>query len=180
MLRLLLEFILVFIVGFAPLSGAETALVSEDSAQPVSITAEVTSQQEDGVKIARFENMLNHNYCFGTDKTADDLILSASLSLSSLISDGKISKSAVDGFVFNMYGIDMSDYSADADCYDVPPMGFDQYRHTVTDFFYNGDGTLTVTSEMSVGDDCYVCTSIFLANGESVFGYNLISSEVNW
>lgn len=180
MLRLLVEFLLVFIVGFAPLSGAENAAVLEPLAEPVAVTAEVTSQQEDGVKIARFQNMLNHNYCFGEDKSAEDLVCSASLSLSSLISDGKISKSAVDGFVYNMYGIDMSEYCEGADTYDVLPMGFDTYRHTVKEFFYNGDGTLTVISEMAVGDETYDCVSQFLANGESVFGYNLLFCEVDW
>lgn len=180
MAKVFFELILAFLVTFLPISNN----VSEETvAEPVSVTAEVTSMQEDGVKIARFQNVLNHNHCFGSSFENDELLASASLSLSYLIEDGYIEKSAVDNFVFNMYGVDTSSLPCGdkEGCYNVEAMGFASYTHTVENFSYNGDGTITVTSKMSVdGEGEYDCTSVFFANGESIFGYNLISCVVNW
>ena len=45
-------------------------------------------------------------------------------------------------------------------------------------------GTVTVLSIVTVNPDTsaeeYECESVFYANGESAFGYNLISCNVNW
>ena len=180
MVKIFFEVILAFLVTILPFSNNA---VKETAAEPVSVTAEVTSWQEDGVKTARFQNVLNHNYCFGSSFENDELIASAVLSLSYLVEDGYIEKSAVDNFIFNMYGADTSAYPcSDKDgFYNVEPMGFANYAHTIENFTYNGDGTITVTSKVSVdGEGEYDCTSVFFANGASTFGYNLISCVVNW
>lgn len=184
MARIVVELILAFLIGIMPFGGAkntvEPVAVSET---PAAKTAEVTSQQEDGVKCARFENMLEHNFAFGECLSETDLITASTLSLSNLITDGSIQKSAVDNFIFNMYGVDSTAYPEGAivGTYDVVPLGYDRYDHVVKSFTYNGDGTITVLSEMTVnGEEKFLCESLFLANGESIFGYNLLSCIVEW
>ena len=178
MTRIIIEFLLALLIGFVPFGKSENPSANAPvSAEPVAVTAEVTSQQEDGVKAARFENMLEHNFVFGTEFAASELIESVAVCLKSA------DKSAVDSFVFNMYGKDITEQPAE-ETYEIAPRGYDKYEHTVKEFFYNGDGTVTVITEMCVNPDTaaelYDCVSVFLANGESVFGYNLLSCEVDW
>ncbi len=175
MLKQIVELLMVVIIGFFPLANTEKA---PENTTPV--VAEVTSQQPDGVKIARFENMLSHNYCFGTDFQSDAaLIHGAALSLGD---NGTPEKSAVDGFIYNMYGVNTEE--ADASLYELAACGYDIYKHTVKSFTYNGDGTITVLSVLTVNPDTsaeeFECESVFYANGGSAFGYNLISCDVNW
>ncbi len=180
MIKQIIELIMVVIIGILPIADKEPA---GEVTKPVSLTAAVTSQQQDGVKIARFENMLNHNYCFGDDfSDTDKMIFGATLSLKDSISDGKISAALCDGFIYNMYGVKLQ--NSTADFYDVLPMGYDVYSHRVTSFSYNGDGTVTVLSTVTVNPDTsseeYNCKSVFYANGESAFSYNLISCDIDW
>lgn len=180
MTKMFFELLLALLVAVFPFGNEAT---EAEITEPVSVTAEVTSQQEDGVKCARFQNILNHNYCFGERFDEKELLASASLSLSYMIEDGYIDKTAADSFVFNMYGVDTSAYpsSEKTGFYEVDAMGFATYEHTIKSFSYNGDGTLTVLSEVLVdGEETYDCVSVFLANGESAFGYNLLSCVVNW
>ncbi len=172
---------MVIIISIAPMGGNS----ADTQPQPAVNTAAVTSEQADGVKTARWQNMLNHNYCFGNafeDKA--QLVSGSVISLLSKIEDGYISKAAVDSYILNMYGIDCTDYTqGDRDgYYSVQPMGFDVYRHEILSFEYNGDGTVTVYSRMSVngGQEKYDCVSVFFADGGSAFGYRLLSCDVNW
>lgn len=176
----ILELLMVIIIGALPLGNTAKSLPQ----QPVSVTASLLSQQSDEVKFARFENMLNHNYCFGSDFENDGaLLFGACLSFADKIEDGKIEKALVDAFVKNMYGVSLSENGEDG-FYTVPACGYDTYRHTVTGFDYNGDGTVTVRSLVAVNPDVssevYDCESVFFANGESAFGYNLIFCNVAW
>ncbi len=180
MIKQIIELIMVVIIGFLPVANEAP---QKDASPAASLTATVTSQQMDGVKIARFENMLNHNYCFGDDFSDNDKLLSAAfLSLANNIKGGRINAALVDGFIYNMYGAQPQN-STDG-FYDVLPTGYDVYNHSVTSFDYNGDGTITVRSIVTVNPDTrpeqYDCTSVFYANGESAFSYNLISCDINW
>lgn len=175
MFKQIVELLMVIIIGFLPVSNT-----AETPKEPAPVVAEVTSQQPDGAKIARFENMLSHNYCFGADFESDEaLIKGAALSLAR---QGVEGKAAVDGFIYNMYGVNTED--AAEENYVLRACGYDIYKHTVKSFTYNGDGTVTVLSIVTVNPDTsaeeYECESVFYANGESAFGYNLISCNVNW
>ncbi len=182
MLKQIVELLMVIIIGLVPM-GNNT---NETQPAPAVTTAAVTSEQDDGIKCARWQNMLNHNYCFGDafeDKA--QLIESAAITLYSKIENGYISKAAVDAYILNMYGIDCADctQSDREGYYSVPPIGFDVYDHDIISFEYNGDGTVTVHSKMAVGGDAdrvYDCVSVFFADGGSAFGYRLISCDVNW
>lgn len=175
-----MELLMVIIIGVLPLGNTESSLPQ----QSVTVTAGLCSQQSDEFKIARFENMLNHNYCFGSDFEDDGALLFGSyLSLADKIEDGKIEKPLVDAFVENMYGVSLSE-NGDDGFYTIPACDYDTYRHKVTAFDYNGDGTVTVYSRVAVNpdvsDEVYDCESVFFANGESAFGYNLISCNIAW
>ncbi len=180
MVKQILELLMVIIIGALPLGNTAKPLPQ----QPISVAASVFSQQSDEVKVARFENMLNHNYCFGSDFENDGtLLFGACLSFADKIEDGKIEKALVDAFVINMYGVSLAENGEDG-FYTVPAYGYDTYCHTVTGFDYNGDGTVTVHSSIAVNPDVsgdvYDCESVFFVNGESAFGYNLISCNVIW
>lgn len=177
MLKQLIELILVILVGLMP-AAANSDSAKQPAAAETAVLAEVSCQQSDGIKAARFQNMLNHNYCFGEKLTEEQLIRSATVALRSKIKDGFISKQAVDTFVADMYGVTLS---ADGGDYAVTPCGFDSYFHTVQNFVYNGDGTITVSSVMTVnGEGAVPCVSVFFADGSSAFGYTLRSCVAEW
>ena len=175
MFKQIVELLMVIIIGFLPVSNT-----AETPKETTAVVAEVTSQQTDGVKIARFENMLSHNYCFGTDfQNYEALIKGAALSLAK---NGDAEKSEIDGYIYNMYGVDTQGVSEEY--YVLAPCGYDVYKHNVKSFTYNGDGTVTVLSTIIVNPDTsaeqYDCESVFYANGQSAFGYNLLSCDVKW
>lgn len=182
MIKQIIELLLVVVVGMLPM-GADSAETLENSAvsAPEAIVAEVSCQQSDGVKAARFQNILNHNLCFGESFTKEQVKTSAEVALLSQVCGGFIDKTVVDRFALDMYGIDLSEEPAENGLYAVPAIGYDQYFHTVESFSYNGDGTVTVKSVMSVnGEGAYACESVFFADGASLFGYNLLSCVAEW
>ncbi len=191
MIKLLAELLVALSLLILP-SSASTA--ENLSAEPIdaallSADAEVYSHQSEGVMLARFENILNHNHCFGDDfGSTDRLVLGAQLSLASLCDDGYIPAAAVNEFVFNMYGKNAEDIVLPCDAqregfYPVLPRSFSTYRHTVTDYSYMGDGTISVKTSVVIDPDCdaetTTCESLFFADGSSIFGYTLLMCELN-
>ena len=181
MIKQIIELLLVVVIGMLPM-GADSAQNAEIGAVSESaVVAEVSCQQSDGVKAARFQNILNHNLCFGESFTKEQVKISAEVALLSQINDGFIDKTAVDRFVLDMYGIDLSEETAENGLYAVPAISYDVFFHTVDSFSYNGDGTVTVKSVMSVnGEGEYPCESVFFADGASLFGYTLLSCVAVW
>ena len=184
MIKHIIEFILALSLSILPLGATETPAPAEAAV----IETEVHSHQSEGAMLARMENMLNKNYCFGEDfESAEAMILSAEIALKNQIDDGFISENAVNDFVFNMYGVDVAGTTlsfgeCENGCYPVPARGYDEYRHTVTDYEYNGDGTITVETDVVINQcgesETAKCVSVFFADGTSIFGYNLISSTL--
>lgn len=145
------------------------------------------SHDADAVLISRLENMLDHNQVYNDDfDSTNDMVNNSVIALlDKADGDGFIDRDIVSGFVYNMYGIDLSEYSAepgfpskDGHLF-VIPKGYDLYDHTVLSAEIDGeyihtDSVLTVdahdgyTYELS-------CRSIFKVNESSSFGYNLIS-----
>ncbi len=184
MIKQIIEFILALSLSLIPLGATEAPVPAP--AEAALIETEVHSQQSEGAMLARMENMLNKNYCFfEAFESAEELILSAEIALKNQISDGFISESAVNDFVFNMYGVDVAGTTlsfgeSENGCYPVLARGYDEYRHTVTDYEYGGDGTITVKTDVVIngGSETAQCESVFFADGMSIFGYNLISCEI--
>ena len=182
MIKQVIELLLVVIIGMLP-AGAERAqtLENKDFSENSVIMAEVSSQADDGVKAARFQNMLNHNLCYGGQFSKEDVKTSCAVALRALIKDGFIDKTAVDRFALDMYGVSLAEEPSQDGLYAVPALGFDEYFHTVESFEYNGDGTVTVKSVMSVnGEGAVPVTSVFFADGTSTFGYTLVSCIAEW
>lgn len=174
MVKQIFEIILAIALSILPLSPTSTPEVS-----PATVTAANHSQQSEGVIMARFENMLEHNHCFGSDFQNDDaLVFSASVTLKQHVSEGKIDANLANAFIFDMYGIELSN----DEFYDIVPRGYSVYEYTVTDFAYNGDGTITANANVVVNPDTEAekmsATATFFVDGTSNFGYNLISCEL--
>ena len=181
MIKQIIELVLALALAVLPLSPAapETTMESETAVT----TAAVRSQQDDGVMLARFENMLEKNYCFGDDFfDSRALISSASIVLKNQIQDGYIPTASVDAFLYNMYGCDTVDFAGENGFYAVTPCGFDVYEYTVNEYTYNGDGTITTLCDVVINPDADAqhmsATATFFADGSSAFGYNLISCEL--
>ncbi|MEE0945767.1 MAG: hypothetical protein U0M42_02920 [Acutalibacteraceae bacterium] len=186
MKRLLVVFLalaLVFTTGIFSLS-AQTLTEQEkefSAAQP----------DEFLVMTNRFENILNNNYAYGSDFDEISLLVSAAeLSLLEKAEDGKLPNSELIAFVSEVYGIDPSVYAdegkealnKDGET-EILPRGYSLYKHSITNFHTNEDGTFTVYSDVEIenhdGDtEIKEAVSRFVKSPDSRFGYYLISSEL--
>ena len=142
----------------------------------------------------RFLNMLNHNYVYNSDfDCADDIInnsIAALIDLRDKENDNFIAERYVKGFVFDMYGVeitDMSELNADFSQMDgfvyIIPRGMTSYSHEIISVDQNDDGTYTVVSDVVV--DChdgepetFKAVSLFVKNSASAFGYNIVYSNI--
>ena len=191
MLRWILEIALA--VYMLVLPSAEAGVPTVASVEPavaaeMSVETEVYSHQSEGVMLARFQNTLNHNYCFGDDFLSEErLVLGAQLALAKECVDGYIPCAAVDNFVYEMYGRDSREVKLDfADkkegYYPVLPRSFSTYRHTVTDYEYVGDGSIKVYTDVVINPEGEAasakCESVLFADGSSIFGYTLLSCNL--
>lgn len=200
MLKLISELILALAVLFLPSAPAAEPATADAgiAAEPVDVctvsyemgdTEQIYSYQEEGVMLARFENILNHNHCFGKDFSSyEALVLGAEISLLSEEENGFISADKIDAFIFNMYGkqpeeVSFEGFESREGFYPVIPRGYDVYSHAVTDYSYLGDGRIAVESEVIINGACEEkahCESILFADGSSAFGYILLSSEMRF
>ncbi len=167
-----------------------SAFSSPVMASPSSASVSSASQQPE-ILATRFLNMLNHSSVYGAD--FEDAAIMAEKSIYSLLSlrqGDYISCSAVSSFVNDMYGVEIIDISDSSNeghqkggyIY-ISPCGFTSYKHTDADICRNEDGSYTVTTSVTVqphDGDAYstVCTSLFVKNTNSSFGFNIISSDI--
>ncbi len=142
------------------------------------------------VLAARFENMLNHNYLYGSDFESDRFMIEDSiLALLDQSENGQISQDLVLGFIAGMYGRQVNPAAAvydflpaDEGMFAILPRGYDAYSHTVTSI-EEIDGGYKVISSVVVSpcggfDYTTTCESLFVLNQGSAFGYNLIAAEL--
>lgn len=169
-------------------------LLSLCSFAPVKTVAEAPATSTfDANKVleARFLNMLNHNFVYNEAFYDDEALLNDSaLALLHLANDGFIEDVYLKDYVFNMYGKiydDFYDINADAPKYDgcfyVIPRGYDLYEHSIVSVTENEDGSYTVITSVIIdyhfGEKVEaVCTTLFLPNDESQFGYNILYSDL--
>ncbi|HAL20362.1 MAG TPA: hypothetical protein DCP17_06390 [Ruminococcaceae bacterium] len=101
-----------------------------------------------------------------------------------------IAERYIKDYVFNMYGVDIEDFSGinaqfpkkEGFVY-IVPRGFSVYKHSGAVISFNEDGTCTVTTVVTVNaHDGEALTgtavTLFAKNGNSHFGYNIISSNL--
>ncbi len=186
---------LVFAVLFVFSAAAPIKKITTvNSVEVVSKTYEVTNKTVDvveNVMKARFENMLNNNFLYGSDFESHKVIIENSiLALLDKGIDGEIDKSLVLGFIADMYGLQVDPAAAEYDfapasegMFVILPRGYTEYEHKVTEVLED-EGGYTVTSEVVVlthdGEEYITtATTIIVPNEGSSFGYNIISSEIN-
>ncbi len=155
---------------------------------------EIAVAQIDAVKKTRFLNMLNHNRVYNDAFLSVDEIVNESviglLSLRDSVDSDFIAEGYVKDFVYSMYGIDivdMSELNPDMPKMDgyvyIVPRGYSEYKHEFVSARINEDGTYTVITDVTVfahdGEE-YTCkaVSLIVANPDSQYGYNIISSEI--
>ncbi len=140
---------------------------------------------------SRFLNMLNHNFVYDNDfYDTEILVNNSALALLNLAQDGFISESYISDYIFNMYGINITDFASvntdfekkDGFVY-VVPRGYNICKHRLESVTDNLDGSYTVITnvEISLDDGSVIndnATTVFLKNTDSQFGYNIVYSEI--
>ncbi len=175
-------------VNISGLGTAETAVVSKD--QNVLTVANNTGASEKALE-ARFLNMLNHNFVYDSDFHDDQTLVNNSvLALLDLAQDGFVAENYVSDYIFNMYGKNISDFSAFNQGFEqkqgyvyVVPRGYSVCQHEMVSVTDNLDGSYTVVTNVAISlDDGSVitdtATTLFLRNADSQFGYNIVYSEI--
>lgn len=175
---LLCTVVLLSLCSFAP--------VKTVAKEPVASTFDQSKVLE-----TRFLNMLNHSFVYNEAFYNDEELLNAaSLALLDLEDNGFVSESYLKDYVFNMYGKiydDFSDINAAAPKADglfyIIPRGYDLYEHSMLSVTANEDGSYTVMTSVIIdyhfGEKVEaVCTTFFLPNEESQFGFNILYSDL--
>lgn len=143
-----------------------------------------------GVRKARFETMLNHNYVYDDDFSSDRVMIeNAILALLDHAENDEIDQELVLNFIRNMYGREVDPNTA---VYDFLPAsegkfailarGYSKISHTVVSVEEVAGGW-EVASEMRIephDGQAYTVSAntLFVANEGSSFGYNIVSSDL--
>lgn len=136
-----------------------------------------------------FAGLLNLNCSYGVELTDEDIAYGSMLSLLELAKEENgglvLSVEQVDTFSKAYYGRTVSYEDCGLEVVDgqvlIPAMGYDIYTHELVDTVTDGDTVKVTTKVVCDGhDEVYdaLCVSVFVKNDNSVFGYNLISSEI--
>lgn len=163
------------------------------------VSAEQTkfaSTDEAKVLEARFLNMLNHNFVYNDAfYSVEDIVncsMPAVLELRDTEDDSFIAQNYVSDYVYDMFGIEDIDYSAintqfeqKADYVYIIPRGFTVFKHTSLSVTENEDGSYTVKTKITADahdseEITDICTSLIVPNKNSKFGFNIISSVINF
>lgn len=169
--------------------------VSDKNAQIV----EAATQNQEVITVAdntkmlesRFLNMLNHSFVYDSDfHNKETLVNNSVLALLDLADNGFVSETYVSDYIFNMYGINVSDFSDINVDFEqkqgyvyIVPRGYSVCEHKIISVTDNSDGSYTVVTnvEISLDDGTVItdtATTVFLQNAESQFGYNIVYSEI--
>ena len=146
---------------------------------------------ENKVLESRFLNMLNHSFVYDSDfYNKETLVNNSVLALLDLADNGFVSETYVSDYIFNMYGINVADFSDINVDFEqkqgyvyIVPRGYSVCEHKIISVTDNSDGSYTVVTnvEISLDDGTVItdtATTVFLQNAESQFGYNIVYSEI--
>ncbi len=168
--------------------------ITESSERPVITVADNEKNTPDALKIleTRFLNMLNHNYVYDDDyKSIEDMVNASMPALLELREEDSsfIKEEYVGEFIYNMYGIEIEDYSVLNEDFPksegyvyILPRGYEKYKHKPILLSENEDGSYTlktqVTADTHDGQEIIgICETLFVENSQSVFGFNIINSD---
>jgi len=179
----------VCLLSFVNTSGENKALAEASAENEAVITVANTTRQK--TLEARFLNMLNHSFVYDNDFYNKEVFVNNSvLALLDLAEDGFVAENFVSDYIFNMYGVNYTDYSdinigfeqKEGYVY-IVPRGYSVCTHTISSVTDNNDGSYTVVTnvEISLDDGTVIndtASTVFLQNTESQFGYNIVYSEI--
>ena len=177
---------------FAPKIMAQTSARLTASQVEVPALSDEAKPEAQKLLESRFLNMLNHNYVYNDDfQIQEDIINSSMPALLNLREGDFIDQSFVGDYIFNMYGIEITDFSEfnkdfpemDGYVY-IIPRGYTEYRHSIKTVSENEDGSFTVETEITLdshdgASQTENCTSLFVKNESSSFGFSIIYSNIS-
>lgn len=183
--------LLVFCVAVFCVSVFSSPVTAHTEKELEAAPVALSEKSETALNSARFLNMLNHNYIYGTDFEDVDVMVNGCVpALLSSREEDFIASGIVASFMYDMYGVEIVDMSAlNADFPQkegylyIIPKGFTSYEHKDADVRMNEDGTFFVTTAVTVtthdGEQYEAkAVSLFVENEASAFGYNIVSSEI--
>lgn len=177
--RILASVLLPLMVLLVPAGSAST-----------STSASVPAAEWQAAPAADFEALLNLNYCYGTSFSDEAIAMGTLLSLLELAGEEDgfryLETAQADYFTQAFYGrtVDFAACGLEVENGRVwiPAMGYDMYTHTVISAEENGEQVKVLSKVVCDGHDGEtfdaLCTSVFVKNTESPFGYHLLSSEI--
>lgn len=139
---------------------------------------------------ADFAALLNLNYCYGSAFSDEAIATGTLLSLLELAGEENgqryVDLQQAEYFMNAFYGRTVDFAAAGLEVEGsriwIPAMGYDIYTHTLISAEVQGDQVKVVSKVICDGHDGVVfdalCTSVFVRNESSAFGYNLLSSEI--
>lgn len=169
---------------------AEKESLNENS---VITVADKEKPQETEILKARFLNMLNHNFVYDDAfDSVEDIVNDSVIALLDMRENGAdsfIPETVVKNYVYNMYGIEIEDFSLinkempkKEGYVFIIPRGYEIYSHSITDIILNEDGSYTVKSNVTIAthdsqEFTEACETLFVKNENSQFGFNMIYSN---
>ena len=194
--------VLIAVIMFTTFNTAPAANANGFSAQNTGASSDLITVNKtvnsdidiNQVYAARFLNMLNHNYVYGDSfKSLENMIndsMPALLNLRDTENDSFIAEQYVSDYIFNMYGIEISDYSDITSEFGklegyvyILPRGYSIYKHEISSILQNEDGSFTVITNVEISShdaEPYkdVCETLFVRNERSAFGFSIIHSNI--
>lgn len=155
-----------------------------------STSAAVPAAEQQAAPGADFEALLNLNYCYGTSFSDEAIAMGTLFSLLELAGEEDgfryLETEQADYFTQAFYGrtVDFAACGLEVSGGRVwiPAMGYDLYTHTLISTEENGEQVKVLSKVVCDGHDGVtfdaLCTSMFVKNTESPFGYHLLSSEI--
>ena len=147
---------------------------------------------EERVLGARFLNMLNHNFVYNNEfESVYEMTACSEVALLDKAEDGYIRQSLIAGYLYNMYGVENTDFAAVTKDFPqrenyvyVIPRGFSVYKHSAPVITENEDGSYTVVTDVEISShdsdaETAKATTLFVKNENSAFGFNIISSDIS-
>lgn len=147
---------------------------------------------EERVLGARFLNMLNHNFVYNDAfESVYEMTACSEVALLDKAEDGYIKQSLIAGYLYNMYGVENTDFAAVTKDFPqrenyvyVIPRGFSVYKHSAPVITENEDGSYTVVTDVEISShdsdaETAKATTLFVKNENSAFGFNIISSDIS-
>lgn len=147
---------------------------------------------EERVLGARFLNMLNHNFVYNNEfESVYEMTACSEVALLDKAEDGYIKQSLIAGYLYNMYGVENTDFVAVTKDFPqrenyvyVIPRGFSVYKHSAPVITENEDGSYTVVTDVEISShdsdvETAKATTLFVKNENSAFGFNIISSDIS-